>query len=222
MSRAAFLWLAFAAVTVPAVNKRDQPIAVEHESGAKVQAIFAFVDAGGSVVWQTLPDDHFKRGDTETILAAPPGEYVITTGDFEIIKVVEDGQPDPRPQPNPVPPEPDPSPPVPPEPVIEGRVWVTVFEQIEDRAKNPKFAEMMVSRFVSELDDRDDFEFRQFDVDSIDARKYRPWWDGKKLPVTVLYSDDTKEVIASESILSQADMASFLKKHTGREVKIDE
>ena len=206
-------------ITVPSVNKRDRPIVIEHGAGETVQAVFGSV-VDGAMVWQTLSDDHFSRGESQTIMVAPPGDYVVTTGDSQIIKVVEDGQPSPRPQPSPEPtpnpsPDPEPVPPT-PAPVVDGLVWVLIFEQTSDRSKLPGFAKLMALGFLADLDARDDFEFQAYDIDSDGARKRSSWWKSQELPAVVLTTEGG-EVLAAKHIKSEADLKSAIKEATGRE-----
>ena len=213
----ALLMLLASGISVPAVNKRDRPIVIEHGAGETVQAVFGTV-VDGAMVWQTLSDDHFSRGESQTIMVAPPGDYVVTTGDSQIIKVVEDGQPKPKPNPGPSPdpsPDPEPVPPT-PTPIVDGLVWVMVFEQTSDRSKLPDFAELMASGYLADLDAKTDFEFQGYDVDSDGAKKRRTWWQGKELPVAVLTSE-LGEVLAAEHIESESDLRSVIKEATGRE-----
>ena len=67
-------------VDVASPAKRDQPIVITHDAGEVIQAIFG-VYADNRVEWSTLPDVHFARGETQTIMVAPPGDYVIVTGE---------------------------------------------------------------------------------------------------------------------------------------------
>lgn len=119
-------------VSAPSVAKRDTPVRINHPAGAKVQAIYAVVN-GASTTWTYLPDDHFERNETYTVFAAPPGDYLITTGDSTILRIVEEGNP--RPEPKPEPPKPEPKPEPEPEPKpepeldIDWAVWV--YEQAE-------------------------------------------------------------------------------------------
>lgn len=87
---------------VDSTQRRDAPFKITHPEGAVVRAIFAQVTQGG-VVWAYLPDSHFIRESGVTYMAAPPGEYLITLGDSQIVKVVEEGKPGPQP-PGPQPP----------------------------------------------------------------------------------------------------------------------
>ena len=119
-------------VTAPSVAKRDQPIKINHPAGAQVQAIYAQVTEG-VVVWSFLADEHFQRAEAYTIFAAPPGDYLITTGDSTILKIVQQDGPSPRPTPDPVPPKPDPTPDPEPSPTpkmeIAWAVWI--YEQAD-------------------------------------------------------------------------------------------
>jgi len=124
-------------LSVESTQQRDTPFVINHPAGAKVKAIFATVVEGG-IKWSYLSDSHFIRLETVTYVAAPPGEYLITAGGSEIVKVIEEGQPNPQP----VPPRPEPEPQPEPEPEpkpqpdklkIDWAVWV---EESADRFKN--------------------------------------------------------------------------------------
>jgi hypothetical protein len=203
-------------VDVPSVGKRDRPIVIGHDEGVTVSAIFARI-VNDQVVWNTLPDEHFVRREKETILVAPAGEYIVTTGESEIIKVVEEGTPDPDPRPEPKPdPRPEPDPPEPePEPV-EGLVWVMVFEQTTDRADNIEFAKLMTSEYWDELDDKPDFEAVSYDIDSKDIGTRSKWLEGEELPLVVICREDG-EVLGKQTVKSQADLERAIKEATGRE-----
>jgi len=227
MLRSLVLWLAIGAaafgqgISVSPINKVNRPFVVEHDAGAKVQAIFA-AQSGGSVVWQSLPEEHFVRRETETIVAAPAGDYLITIGDSEIIKVIDESKPrpDPAPGPDPVPPEPDPKPEPGPSPgPVEGLVWVMVFEQTSDRSQNVDFAELMASEYWAELDADDDFEAVSYDIDSIEAGKRSSWWRGESLPLAVFAQskDGKTTVLGKRTIESESDLKQAIKEVTGRE-----
>ena len=206
-------------ITIPSINKRDLPIVIEHEVGAKVEAIFARV-SGGAIVWETLSDEHFVRRDSETIMVAPAGEYVITTGESTIIKVVDEGRPDPQPNPGPSPnPSPGPEPPEPdpePAPVVDGLVWAIVFEQTSDRSQIPGFAELMASGYLQDLDAKPDFEFVAYDIDSSDAKRRRSYYAGVELPALVLVKADGTKLDA-RTIRNADEMKAAIKEVTGRE-----
>lgn len=160
------------AVEVEPVNKRDTPIVIGHEAGQKINAIF--VDSDGS--WRTLPDEHFRRGNTETIFSGPPGQYLITAGDSEIVKIVEDGKPEPKPHPEPKPdPEPGPDPaPEPPEPG-PGPIlatWVVWLEEQQEGGGNPDATDVMDDAgFRQSLDDKG-IKVRVYDDDQPEARSF--------------------------------------------------
>lgn len=197
-------------ITVPSIVKVDRPFVVEHAEGAEVQAIFAVAGRGG-IVWQSLGDEHFIRRETETIIAAPAGDYLITTGESQIVKIVDEAKPEPGPQPEPVPPTPDPE----PQP-LDGLVWVMIFEQTTDRTKYPDFAELMVSGYWADLDAKDDFEAVSYDIDSPGAAKRKQYWQGQELPVAVL-SDESGTIIGKRTVRSIADLRTAIKELTGRE-----
>jgi hypothetical protein len=137
-------------VDAPAVGKRDRPIRINHPEGAKVQAIYARTEQG-IVKWSFLPEDHFERTPSFTIFVAPPGDFLITTGDSTILRIVEELQPGPQPQPRPQPqpePQPKPEPPKPepqpgpqpsPSPQPGKLTWaVWVYEQADSINQVPQ------------------------------------------------------------------------------------
>lgn len=124
-------------IDVDTIQKRDRPFAISHDAGVVVQAIY--VDSSGR--WSYLADDHFIREDEKTYMAAPVGEYLITTGQAKIVKVIDEGQPDPKPEPEPEPPKPDPKPD--PEPDGIRAEWAVWIEEIEDRTKHIDESQVM-------------------------------------------------------------------------------
>lgn len=208
--------IAQTSISVPSIVKTDRPFVVEHASGADVQAIFAVAGADG-ITWQSLADEHFIRRDTETIIAAPAGDYLITTGESQIVKIVGDAKPQPRPDPVPPTPGPEPDPQPEPEPQpVDGLVWVMIFEQTTDRVKNPDFAGLMASGYWADLDAREDFEAVSYDIDSPGAAKRSQYWSGESLPVAVFATDQGK-VLGKRPVRSIADLRLAIKEVTGRE-----
>ena len=124
-------------IDVDTIQKRDRPFAISHDAGVVVQAIY--VDSSGR--WSYLADHHFIREDEKTYMAAPAGEYLITTGQAKIVKVIDEGQPDPKPEPEPEPPKPDPKPD--PEPDGIRAEWAVWIEEIEDRTKHIEESQVM-------------------------------------------------------------------------------
>ena len=124
-------------IDVDTIQKRDRPFAISHDAGVVVQAIY--VDSSGR--WSYLADHHFIREDEKTYMAAPAGEYLITTGQAKIVKVIDEGQPDPKPEPEPEPPKPDPKPD--PEPDGIRAEWAVWIEEIEDRTKHIDESQVM-------------------------------------------------------------------------------
>lgn len=136
-------------LVVESTQRRDTPFRLEHPEGAVVKAIFAKVDSSGNITWAFLSDSHFIREKTVTYMAAPPGEYLITVGGSQIVKVIEEGKPNPRPEPPRPEPEPTPEPQPQPEPEpdtdrlkIDWAVWV---EESADRNKYPEEQQVMFS-----------------------------------------------------------------------------
>jgi len=186
-------------VDAPSVGKRDRPIKINHPEGAKVQAIFANTD-GGVVKWSFLPEEHFERTPNFTIFVAPPGDFLITTGDSTILRIVEEMQPQPRPGPQPDPrPEPRPDPPAPepqPTPGPQGRVaWaVWVYEQADSPNEIPQTNTRLsveTRRYLDSLG----IKMAAYDDDQ-DAVKAKPFRDAAKgVPSLVLMQDATRYTV---------------------------
>ena len=180
------------AVEVEPIQKRDTPIVITHGEGETVNAVF--VTPGGA--WEFLADNHFRRGDTETIMAGPPGQYLVTTGDSSIINVIEEGRPDPDPQPRPDPtpdpqPEPDPQPDPPdpepgPAPILAK--WLVFLEEQSERANNPQQTAVITSLALREsLIDRG-IKVRVYDDDQPAAQPFAKV-AGTDRPAMILIED---------------------------------
>lgn len=156
------------AVDASTVVKRDQPIVVDHESGQTINAIFGAVE-GGVFVWKFLPEQHFIRGDVKTYFAAPPGEYIIVVGDSKVIKVIEEGTPDPQPDPRPRP-EPDPK----PDPSPDGirAEWVLFIEENTDRSKHPEASNTMRDKELVQTLAEIGLKYRVYDDDDPAAKGF--------------------------------------------------
>lgn len=181
-------------VDAPSVGKRDRPIRINHPEGAKIQAIYANTDQG-IVKWAFLPEEHFERTPTFTIFVAPPGDFLITTGDSTILRIVEEFQPAPRPQPTPPPrpepPAPDPQPNPNPQPnsKINWAVWV--YEQSDTINQVAETNTRLSAETRRYLESRG-IRLAAYDDDQ-DAAKAKPFKDAAKtLPAIVLMEDETK------------------------------
>jgi hypothetical protein len=181
-------------VSAPSVAKRDKPIKINHPSGAKVQAIYARTESG-VVVWSFLADEHFERADTYTVFAAPPGDYLITTGDSTILKIVEEGgpqpKPNPRPEPGPDPPKPEPEPEPKPAPKIKINWAVWIYEQTDavDQLDQTNVRQSIETRQYLESQG---IKLAAYDDDQ-DAAKAGPFREvADKLPALVLMQDASK------------------------------
>lgn len=186
-------------IKVDPIHKRDRPIVIEHDAGEVVSALF--VSESGE--WQTLPDDHFVRGETRTILVGPVGQYLLTTGGSTIIKVVDEGRPEPQPKPDPKPgpdpqpnpqpdPEPDPEPePDPPIPALDVKWAVWVYEQSEAINEIPQTNVRLSAETREYLQGRG-IKFAAYDDDQQAARA-RPYKQAAgMLPALVLMESATK------------------------------
>lgn len=182
-------------VDAPAVGKRDRPIRINHPENAKVQAIFANTE-GGVVKWSFLPEEHFERTPTFTIFVAPPGDFLITTGDSTILRIVEQLQPgpqprpEPRPEPTPEPPRPQPDPQPAPGPQPGKLTWaVWVYEQadaVNEVAQTNTRLSVETRRYLESKGIR----MIAYDDDQ-EAAKAKPFRDAAKtLPAIVLMQDE--------------------------------
>ncbi|MEO1528703.1 MAG: hypothetical protein AAFX06_25050 [Planctomycetota bacterium] len=180
------------AVKAPSVNKRDRPITIQHPEGAKVQAIFANV-VEGRVVWQFLPDEHFTREAKKTVFAAPPGEYLITTGDSTILKIVDEGGPKPRPPPPPPFDEDDgEQDDTEPEPAPKKLKlnWVVWVEEQANRSQNWEQTATMIDPYAGKFIADWPAKKRIYDADQAGAKPFLAITEGKRPAVVLMESDD--------------------------------
>lgn len=202
-------------VEAPSISKRDQPIKINHPEGAKIQAIYALV-AGEKVEWLFLPEDHFVRGETHTILAAPPGDYLVTAGDSTIIKVVEQGdpgpQPRPKPNPKPDPPGPNPEPEPPPDQLrVEWAIWV---EEISERMKHLQATSTMMDLNARRsLTDRG-IDVRLYDDDQSEAEPFLSITEGRR-PALVLMQD-SENYLVFDAPKSPEELETLIRRHAIR------
>ena len=205
-------------VDVPPVNERDVPFTVKHEAGAIVSAYFIVVDDAGVPTWQKLDDKHFTRGDTETVVAAPPGEYAFTTGDFALAKVIDKTAP--RPKPAPVPPDEDEEQEDDdnkPEPLPESEVvWLYLYDNPKDRSEFPEFGALLASRYFKELDDSTGFEVQLWSKQDATARRYFGYVEGLDLPAAAIVTQKGK-LLGKATVESQSQLKQLIKESTGRE-----
>lgn len=166
-------------VVVDAIQKRDRPFVIDHESGETIQAVF--VNSSGD--WSYLPDEHFIREDSRTFMAAPRGRYLIVTNRAKIIEIIDEGSPDPKPDPKPEPrpeprPEPDPDPKPEPEPGPDPddqkirASWIVFVEENDDRANHQMESNTMRDSELWDLFDDLGVSWRIYDKDQAKAGKY--------------------------------------------------
>lgn len=158
------------AVDTPTVVKRDQPVVIEHEVGQTINAIFGAVE-GGSFTWKFLPEQHYIRTETKTYFAAPPGEYIIVVGNTQVIKIIEEGAPDPRPHPQPDP-KPDPEPDPDPQPDGIRAEWVLFIEEVSDRSKHPEASNTIRDADLVETIAEIGLKYRVYDDDDPAAKGF--------------------------------------------------
>lgn len=201
------------ALNLPAIIKRDRPVVVEHSPGVKISAIFGAVEHG-SFVWKMLPEEHFFRGETKTFFAAPPGEYIVITGDSKIVKVVEEGSPAPGPKPNPEPkpePEPEPKPEPEPEPNAIQAEWVIWIEEVQDRAQFIEQTSAMLSPETKSRLQSMGLKVRVYDDDQPEAKGFLKWI-GDKRPALIILGKDPKEFRVFDAPKSVADAEALVRK----------
>lgn len=190
-------------VQPPSVVKRDRPLKINHPAGTKIQAIFANAEQG-VVSWVYLSEDHFERSSTFTIFVAPPGDYLITTGESTIVKVIEEGRPDPRPEPKPEPkpvpptpePKPDPNPTPNPQPSpkmkIDWAVWI--YEQtdaVDQLSQTNTRLSIETRKFLESRG----IKMAAYDDDQ-DSAKAKPFLEAAgNLPALILMQDANKYVV---------------------------
>jgi hypothetical protein len=190
-------------VQAPSVVKRDRPLKINHPAGVKVQAIYASLDQG-VVSWVYMSEDHFDRSETFTIFVAPPGDYMITTGESTIVKVIEEGKPSPRPDPKPDPkpeppkpePKPDPKPDPKPEPspklTVNWAVWI--YEQSEAISQVPQTNTRQSIETRKFLESKG-IKIAAYDDDQ-ESAKAKPFRDAATtLPALFLVQDSNKYIV---------------------------
>lgn len=201
-------------VEAPSVAKRDRPVVINHPDGAEIQAIYARV-TGGAVVWEYLPDDHFVRTPTQTIFSAPPGDYLVTSGDSTILKVVEEGGPSPRPQPDPPDPKPEPQPEPDPEPApdqlrVQWAIWV---EEIADRPQHPDATGVMVDAESRRLLTDRGISVRVYDDDQAEASPFVAVAD--ELPALILMESEDR-FLTFPAPTSRDELEQIVRRHAIR------
>lgn len=201
-------------VSTPPVAKRDQPVRINHPPGIKIQAIYADL-ASGVVTWSYLSEDHFQRADTYTVFAAPPGDYLVTTGDSTILKIIEEGGPRPVPTPGPPKPNPQPSPsPYPsPQPKMKVSWAVWVYEQV-DAAGQVSQTNTRLSVLTRQFLDLRGIKFAAYDDDQ-ESAKAEPFRKvASSLPALILLDESGKSV-SYPAPKSVDELKSIIKEVTG-------
>jgi hypothetical protein len=203
-------------VQSPSVVKRDRPLKINHPAGTKIQAIFANAERG-VVSWVYLSEDHFDRSSTFTIFVAPPGEYLITTGESTIVKVIEEGIPGPKPTPSPPDPKPDPDPNPTPSPQpspklkLEWAVWI--YEQADAINQVPETNTRLSIETRRFLESRG-IKLVAYDDDQ-EAAKAKPFLAAAgDLPSLLLMQDSTKYVVR-KAPKSLDELKAMIKEVTG-------
>lgn len=188
--------------------KEYQLLTITHEKGEVIYATFNYTNPDGTVERRVLDDEHFKRGETQTIMTGPPAMYEITIGKPLFIEIVREGRPNPNPSPSPQPrpdptpgpdpmPEPEPSPEPEPQPEPDNKIAVKsvyFFEEQQDRGlfvdetnviTNKSFRDRMAALNIRVIVLDDDLE------------NVRPWLDkiGDNMPAVLFYEDKTKYAI---------------------------
>lgn len=170
-------------IEVDPIQQRDRPVVIKHAAGQTVTAMFCNPGAG---TWQTLPDSHFVRSETQTVLVAPPGEYVLTLGGSAIIRVLESNPPPPGPGPKP--PGPGPAPKPKPPAGINAR-WLLFIDEVSERENRPDQTAVIFSETLrAEMADRG-LTVRILDKDQAAAGPFLRL-AGDHMPAMILLTDD--------------------------------
>lgn len=200
-------------LSVASVQRRDTPFKINHPEGVEVKAIFAEVK-DGEIVWAYLPDSHFIRSDSVTYMAAPPGEYLITVGGSEIVKVIEEGQPNPQPVPPRPDPKPEPKPQPEPEPEpdklsIDWAVWVEESaDRFENNAETRTMYDTSLWRWLAEK------KINRFVYDDEMAGS-KPWLEfaGDIRPALILYQREPQKHLAFPAPKSVEAAKALIEEH---------
>lgn len=210
------------AIQSPSIVKRDRPLKINHPAGTKIQAIFATVEQG-VVSWSYLSEDHFDRSDTFTIFVAPPGDYLVTTGDSTIIKVIEEGRPKPSPGPAPGPspgppnPEPRPSPTPDPKPSpspklkVNWAVWI--YEQ-SDATSQIQQTNTRLSIETRRLLESRGIKMAAYD-DEQEQAKAKPFKDAAGSLPSLILVQDSQRYSVFKAPSSVDELKAILKEVTG-------
>jgi hypothetical protein len=197
-------------VESPSVARRDRPVRVNHPAGAKIQAIYANVVAG-TVTWVYLPEEHFDRGETHTVFAAPPGDYLLTSGDSTILKIVQGGDSIPEPPPPKPEPKPEPKPDPKPAPKLKPDWVVWVYEQADAINQIPQTNTRLSIETRRYLESRG-IKMIAYDADQPAAKPFMAV--AKQLPA-VIVSQDANNYQAFSAPKTLDELKSILKEATG-------
>lgn len=216
-----FLTLGFSslatAIDVSPINKRDQPVVITHDPGETVNAIYI----SGEGEWKFLPESHFTRLDGTTVMAGPPGQYLLTTGGSTIIKIVdEDGprpspnpgpKPDPKPNPGPDPPDPEPEPG--PAPFLA--TWAIWIEEQEERGQHERSVSVMTDPDVrADLIERG-IQPRIYDKDQDTAKPFAKI-AGDVRPALILMTADAKQTRVFPAPKSKDELETIIRENVIR------
>lgn len=177
-------------LSVDNIQEEHVPFQIDHPDDAIIKALYAKVEKG-KVSWKTLPEKHFKRYKAYSVMSAPPGDYLITIGGSELIRIVgkerddqdfededfnnddEDFTPKPEPEPN--------------KTKVKYAIWIY---ETQDSHLTPE-----ATRVMKDLDTKKWLKEKgigafNFDKDQAAAKKYKAIID--KVPSLILIDETGK------------------------------
>lgn len=178
-------------LSVEPIQEEHVPFEIQHPEGADIKALYAKVEKG-RIAWKTLPEKHYKRYVTYTVMSAPPGDYLITIGGSKLIKVTgkeqgdqdfddfDDDPPDPKPDPK-------------PEPIPDGEfdvAWAVWVYEKDNLANTVSEAIVMKDMRTEQYLDGRQIQRRIYEKDQQASGRYMSLVD--KLPALILISRDGK------------------------------
>lgn len=206
-------------LAVDNIQEEHVPFQIDHPDDAIIKALYAKVE-NGKVSWKTLPDKHFKRYKSYSVMSAPPGDYLITIGGSELVRIVgkeqddqdfededfdnEDDQ-DLKPEPNP-----DPE----PEPVkVKYAVWI--YEN-QDSHLHPKETQLMKSKEVKDYLNSIGIQNFQWDKDQQAAQKYKTVV--KRYPSLVLINQEGNRYKTVDAPKTLEELKNTIKQLLGEKI----
>jgi outer membrane biosynthesis protein TonB len=144
---------------------------------------------------------------------------LITTGESTIVKVIEEGRPDPKPEPKPIPPTPEPKPdpkPTPgpqPSPKMSVAWAVWVYEQADAINQVPQTNTRLSAETRRFLDSRG-IKMAAYDDDQ-EAAKAKPFLDAAGSKPSLLLMQDANKYVVRKAPSSVDELKAMVKEVTG-------